>query len=551
MNNRKIYFLFFFISIFLLHCNFILSQQFTSAQRYGGINSEAVTGMATDNEGNIYITGVYLGNTKFGQYFLSNQGYTDIFIIKLDVVGNVQWAKTIGGNSEDASRAICVNSDGIYLTGSFSFSAKFENIRLNSEGTKDIFACKFDFDGNLIWTKRAGGQYNNESGYTIVSDKDGNIYVGGQFMDSADFDTFCINSHGYEDIFISKLDPDGNFLWVKSAGGVGGDDCIVLGIDSYDNLYASGKFQSTAHFGSSVIRSNGSSDIYVCKLNSSGEFLNIISFGGESSENTSAMDITPTGECFLSGESFSDYIDFGNYSLAGMENKKIFITKISGNLEFIWVNQIKGSNSNYIYSMKVDKFGNSYVIGQFMNRVSLGTKTLSSRGNEDIFISALSSNGNFLWSKQAGGIGGDDGKALVIDESGKILASGKFGNSCQFDKLTISSKGQSDVFLTSIGSEKDELGLTSFSYSSEKQSVILKWITTKELNNHGFEILRNDLPVGFIKSGGKTGFPHSYSLTDEPPFSGNYIYKLIQINLDGKRKEIARLSVEYDRIITK
>ncbi len=160
------------------------------------------------------------------------------FINNSLIAQNVEWGKTfggnLGGNFLNYGRSIAVDDDGnIYTTGSFEGTGDFDpgpgvyNLTSNSE--YDVFISKLDRNGNFLWAKCFGGMSSNVSapisdiGYGIVTDKDGNVYVCGAFENTVDFDpgsgVYNISSSGGEDIFILKLDASGNFIWVKTLGG--------------------------------------------------------------------------------------------------------------------------------------------------------------------------------------------------------------------------------------------------------------------------------------------------------------------------------------------
>ena len=145
--------------------------------------------------------------------------------------GDWLWAKQAGGASNDESYNIAVDANGnSYVTGNFTGSATFGSTTLTSSGYNDIFVAKLDSNGNWLWAKKAGGT-SEDNGLSITFDANGNSYVTGYFESSATFGTTTLTSNQYEDIFVAKLDSNGNWLWAKKAGGINDDYGWSISVD--------------------------------------------------------------------------------------------------------------------------------------------------------------------------------------------------------------------------------------------------------------------------------------------------------------------------------
>jgi len=218
------------------------------AKNMGGVSGELGRAIAVDTSGNVYTIGRFSGITDFdpgvGTFSLSSAGGADIFVSKLDGNGNFVWAKSLGGIGDDYSWDIAVDSSGnVYTTGRFQGAADFDpgvgTFNLTSAGGVDIFVSKLDSNGNFVWAKRIGGTDHDES-YGIVIDMSGSSYLTGYFMGTVDFDpnagTLNMVSAGSWDVFVSKLDSNGNFIWAKSMGGTGNDISYSVALDSNKEL---------------------------------------------------------------------------------------------------------------------------------------------------------------------------------------------------------------------------------------------------------------------------------------------------------------------------
>ncbi len=156
--------------------------------------------------------------------------YFSVCIITNAQTPTYEWAKAIGGTGFDFGNAVAVDREtgDVYTTGVFSSTVDFDPgagvYKLTSAGANDIFITKSNAAGRFVWALRMGGDLN-DSGFSIAVDASANVYVTGQFSNSVDFDPgdgkFNLTSAGLADVFILKMDVSGNFIWAKSIGGEG------------------------------------------------------------------------------------------------------------------------------------------------------------------------------------------------------------------------------------------------------------------------------------------------------------------------------------------
>ena len=194
--------------------------------------------------------GFSLIQTSDGGYVLAGTtesfgvGGSDVYIVKLDANGNLQWTKTIGGPKGEGGRSIIQTSDGGYaITGATkSFGA----------GVEDVYVVKLDANGNLQWTKTIGGE-NNDWGNSLIQTSDGGYVIAGY--------TTSFGA-GEADVYVVKLDANGNLLWTKTIGGPESEEGNSL-IQTSDGGYAIAGV--TSSFGA------GEADVYVVKLDKNGD----------------------------------------------------------------------------------------------------------------------------------------------------------------------------------------------------------------------------------------------------------------------------------------
>ena len=191
----------------------------------------------------------------------------------------LEWAKSFGGANEDYGYSITVDTLGnVYTTGYFQGTVDFDpgagTTNLSSNGFADVFVQKMDPQGNLLWAKSFGGAGSDRGNATTV-DASGNIYTKGDYRDTVDFDPGSgvtnLSSNGFAaDVFVQKMDPQGNFLWAKSFGGSSVEIGRSITVDASGNVYAIGEFIGTVDFdpgaGTTNLSSNGGADFFVQKM---------------------------------------------------------------------------------------------------------------------------------------------------------------------------------------------------------------------------------------------------------------------------------------------
>ena len=242
-----------------------------------------------------------------------------------------QWAKQAGGISGDWGRDISVDANGnSYVTGCFKETATFGAFTLTSSGGYDVFVAKLDADGNWQWAKQAGGSGNNY-GYGISVDANGNSYVTGRFEGTATFGADTLTSSGFLDVFVAKLDADGNWQWAKQAGGSNNDMGYSISVDANGNSYVTGIFQGTATFGAFTLTSSGSYiyDVFVAKLDTGGNWQWVKQAGGGSNDYGYSISVDANGNSYVTGQ-FKETATFGSYSLTSSGGQDIFVAKLAG-----------------------------------------------------------------------------------------------------------------------------------------------------------------------------------------------------------------------------
>ena len=258
------------------------SGSFIHAMLFGGGQKDRIVSIALDDDRSLYSTGSFMGSADFdpgpGTYNLTSNGSWDIFLAKIDSNFNFLWAVGFGSalGSLESGNAVSVDPSGnVLVTGYFSGTTDFDpgpgNLIYNCAGARDVFVSKFSSSGVLLWARQFGIT-GDDIGWAISSDGNGNVYSGGYFEGPADFDpglgTYTLS--GYWDAFISKLDPNGDFLSATSFGGTNAEYLVALAFGPQLEVYAAGSFAGSCDFDPTAatfyLNSAGITDAFVVKF---------------------------------------------------------------------------------------------------------------------------------------------------------------------------------------------------------------------------------------------------------------------------------------------
>ena len=305
---------------------------------YGGIAGDVARSIRETADGGHIVVG-------FTNSFTS--GSNDVWVIKLNSDGNIEWQKAYGAGGADVAHAVQQTSDGGYVVAGYtkSFGASM----------KDYFILKLSATGEVQWQKRYGGIKDDVIRY-VVQLSDGGYLAAGF--------THSFGKNG--DILVIKLDANGNLIWQKTYGGSKFEEpgAILEMPDGYIIM------EQTASF-------SNSTDGWVFKLDVNGKILWQKTYGGTGFDEISAAQITSDGGFIAVGETTS----FG----AGPEDFWILKFDADGNLQ--WEKRHGGSNADEAESVALTPDGGFVVVGH--------TFSFGASGH-DIWVTSLDSDGNFL-----------------------------------------------------------------------------------------------------------------------------------------------------------
>ncbi len=376
-----------------------INDNWAGTVQFGTSSSDVGEGIATDSDGNIYVTG-YTGG-GFSSYI--NAGDEDIFVAKYNSSGTQQWTQQLGTSTLDYARGIATDSSGnVYVTGDTHGGLDGNT----NAGFFDFFVVKYDSRGVKQWTQQLGTS-NVDLAQGIATDPSGNVYVTGHTYGGLDGNT----SAGSNDLFVVKYDSSGAKQWTQQLGTSDGTFARGIASDSSGNVYVTG---GTSH-GLDGNTSAGSNDLFVVKYNSVGIKQWTQQLGTSTLDYANGISTDSSDNVYVTGLTFSSLDGEGH---AGQTD--IFVVKYSSSGVQQWTRQLGTSSYDSGDGITTDSSGNIYVTGT----TGGGLDGYSNAGGSDLFVVKYDSDGIKQWTQQLGSVDQENGLGITSDPSDNIYVTG-------------------------------------------------------------------------------------------------------------------------------
>ncbi len=411
------------------------------------------------------------------------------------------WAISAGAGAKDYVSDILVSSSGdTYVTGYFSDSIQFENTKLVSLGKNDVYIAKYDPDGSLIWAQRQGWLENDFS-RKLVMDYDGNILVVGDYQDSTilagdtifSLDTLWYGPYaGTYDIFILKLEPNGNNISVFADGWFSSERCYDLEVDGNADRIM-GVTWHTWSWWERGIPGKGFHDAMIVALDSEATntapnvntfFHNRAHAWGKQFDE--AREVEVIGDSlYILGGMFQDTCYFRDSTLFGVTDFEddIFITTHDDTAGFKWALWGGGPGKDQLTGMVHDAQGNLYITGTYSGEFAMDGKSVTGNGNLDGFVAKVDIDGKLIWLNSIGGNKYDAIEAIDIRPAGDLIVTGYFQGEMTLggEMLQASDSLDQNVFVASVETSS---GMINWSWSGGGSGIdIGQAITVSSAND--------------------------------------------------------------------
>lgn len=298
------------------------------------------------------------------------------------------------------------------------------------------------------------------SGFSIAVDGVGNTYITGSFQGTQTFGNTSLVATGSEDIFVAKYNANSELQWAKRAGGTGVARGSGIVVDGAGNSYITGYFTETPTFGSLTATTGASFEAYIAKLNASGDFIWVKSFhtvGTTGYEVSSEIILDAQQNLVIAGQ-FNDKITIGTTTLTSVGNHDMFVAKFNkdtGNA--IWVKQFGGTESNGSSALSFNQDGDLFVGGSFFGTIVLNTETYNAGTILNSFIMKLNASGDIVWSKEIDGIDWNNVYGITIDMQNNCIVGGYFTGSATLQGTVLNATGNEDIFIAKYSGNNGSL----------------------------------------------------------------------------------------------
>lgn len=446
---RNLYILFAFS---LLSAKTVLAQTTTPVIQYqktlGGSSVESLNDVQPTADGGSIAIGYTVSpasGDKTENNFSSTLDTTDIWVVKLDATGAIQWDNTISANHFDMAESVKQSPDGGYIIGGNSMSNISGDKTENGFGQFDYWIIKLDANGVIQWQKTIGGNGNDNLNDVQIT-TDGGFIVGG-YSNSGISGNKTVASLGNNDMWIIKFDANGNEQWQK-AHGTSQHDILNELKQTTDGGYILGGHIYAYVSSVPNVTLYGAYDFLAIKIDAAGNLQWQKTYGGASDDYIESLQQTTDGGYILGGYSTSNISGLKTENSNGGANGDYWIVKtdISGNIQ--WQNTIGGSSLEWLKNVQQTLDG-GYIIGGYSFSGISGDKTEANRGGGDFWVVKTNNLGSIQWQKTMGGNADDLLASIQQMADGSYILGGYSESGLSGDK-TENSKGATDFWVVNL-----------------------------------------------------------------------------------------------------
>ncbi|MFT3846534.1 MAG: gliding motility-associated C-terminal domain-containing protein [Lacibacter sp.] len=392
-------------SVCLLFCAIVASEGFAQipatqwSHCYGGSSVDIPHKIKFTSDGGT-VTAGYTDSKNGDVSPHANREYWDLWILKLNSCGEVQWEKSFGGSAYESARDIEQTADGGFIVLGETNSTDGE-VPSGYGGTKDIWLLKLDASGNLQWQKRYGGN-GLDIGNHICINTDGSYLIAATSSSNNGDITGNHGTGGYTDAVIMKISATGSVVWSKCYGGTKNEELLDLEIIN-GKIFAAGYANSTD---GDIPPSQKNYDAWLLALDQNGNKIFSKVYGGAQNDVAYSMTKGADGSLTLAGYTTSNDGDVSGAK--GGQDYWVFNISQAGKLN--WQKVLGGSAADYANVVITDK-DSSYLIGGIS--YSNDGDITNPYGDGDYWVVKLSTTGNVIWKNNWGGRGNDHLRFLL------------------------------------------------------------------------------------------------------------------------------------------
>jgi hypothetical protein len=403
------------------------------------------------------------------------------------------WAFGAEGSGAELGRDIAVAGDGsLFVLGTFSgptidLDPGPGTVILNSAGAEDVLVAKYTAAGALAWARALGGS-GPDTGTSLSTDSDGNVFVTGSFQGTADFDpgpeTFLLTALGDDDGFVVKLDRRGHLAWARQVAGSGPDRINDVQVTDAGHVLIAGELSGLdgmpAPQDPRIVLTSDDGGGFLARLDHAGLLTWSYVTEGSGTALPQALALDGAGDVLVTG-SFSGTVDFAagpaSLLLTSQGDQDVFVARFDPSGELAWATSFGGPQEDRAWDVAVDSSGNATIAGEFRGQADLnpgaGAFLATSAGQQDAFLVKLDAAGGFVLARVFGGAGTDAARCVVIGEDDTVYVAGEFAGTVDFNPSaaveSIASSGGQDAFLVRLDAAGNLVYARAFGGPGEEQ----------------------------------------------------------------------------------
>ena len=404
-----------------------------------------------------------------GNNYVAEDG-SDLILFVVDEHGNYEWSMTGGGIDDQVAQEVHCDIEGnIYIMGKFKSQISLSGQVETSNGSFDMYIAKYQSNGDFVWLKTFGGP-NSESIETMKIKNDV-ILLGGRFYDYTILNNDTLFSQDGTDIFIAKMNLDGEFTNVMTAGGASVDKVSGVDMDISGNVYAVGDFYQNITFGDETFEAGDALGLYMIRLNSNLELSWAYQFEGNDMRPNAKLAVSSDGSITVGGV-FSSNVSIGDEDYVTADfDEDIFVANFSNAGDVNWSRHYYSHSMEGIESLKVDRVGNTYLTGHFLGDINFGELTLTYNlccGYLEVYFVKINAAGEVVDASQLTGETARI-KTMAVPETNQVILAGRFYDDFAMEDITMNSPESFNVYLAYF---KDDTWLSIDNTVNEGQIMI-------------------------------------------------------------------------------
>lgn len=422
------------------------------SQRFGDPDTQEGSAVDVDAAGNVYFGGSFKGQLVIGEP-LNSAGDFDGFVAKLDPSGNPAWALGFGDAEEQRPSGLAVDASGnVYLVGRFRGTIDFGGGPHTANGEHSGFVVKYDSSGAHQWSHAYGISGSTTPQGVAVKQDGSEVAIIGGFIGDADFGNGVVSAVTFADVFLVRLDSDGNLVGSDVFGDAGTDYGQAVAYDGLGNLIVAG------HYGGSLTLLDCPAleyhlldyNIFLAKLSfePAADCLWSRSFGDFNNDHVVGVSSDPSNGVLLSGYFYGD-LDLGDGQVhqADPGATDAFVARFQHSGASSWSRSYGGLGNDSAGQVRADSSGNVFVTGYCFASIDVGQGQVPCGGGGDTFLVQHSTQGDVLWGEVFGNPGQAYGWGVSVDPQDHLLLGGAFTQTINLGGDDLDSSGDIDLFV--------------------------------------------------------------------------------------------------------